>query len=253
MLGKGIGYGKKVGEWVAQEQISQIFASVHDDKAQMFIDEMNQIPDVYIDIANQLAKRANEQLNITLTQSTYFALLDHLCFAVQRFHANMLFANKVYWEIKTYYPKEFTIGEYGIYLLNEQLNVHLPIDEAANIAFHFINAQTHSSHNGLRYAKLVGDIVNLTQYSLTIDLEEQGIHYTRFVTHVKFFVERYLDDMMLVSSDDTIFENVSKQYPKAMDLAYKVNEFVKKTFKKAMTNEELLYLAIHFNRLLSVQ
>lgn len=35
----------------------------------------------------------------------------------------------------------------------------------------------------------------------------------------------------------------------AMQAAYDVNEFVKVKFNKVMTNEELIYLAIHFNRL----
>ena len=54
---------------------------------------------------------------------------------------------------------------------------------------------------------------------------------------------------MLDSKDTEMFEYVANRYPKALAVAYQVNEFVKKKYQKPMTNDELLYLAIHFNRI----
>lgn len=249
LLGKGIGFGKKPGQEVGEEDVSQVFIPVDDAKIQEFVQSIGTADPAYIEIVNQLIKRAEEQLQLKLTPTSYFALLDHLQFAVDRFNENMMFTNKVFWEIKTYYRHEYQLGEIGVKLLNEHFAVEIPEDESANIAFHFINAQMNSkSFKGMEAAKLISDIVNLVGYSLGVDIVNQNIHYTRLVTHIKFFVERYFQNQMLDSKDTEMFEYVSNRSPKALSVAYQVNEFVKKKYQKPMTNDELLYLAIHFNR-----
>lgn len=251
LLGKGIGFGKKPGQEVGEESVSQVFIPADDAKIQEFVQSIGTVDPAYIEIVNQLIKKAEEQLQLKLTPTSYFALVDHLQFAVARFYDNMMFTNKVSWEIKTYYRQEYQLGELGVKLLNEHFAIEIPEDEAANIAFHFINAQMNAkSFKGMEAAKLTGDIVNLVGYSLGVDIVNQNIHYTRLVTHIKFFVERFFQDQMLDSKDAEMFEYVSNRYPKALAVAYQVNEFVKKKYQKAMTNDELLYLAIHFNRIL---
>ena len=37
----------------------------------------------------------------------------------------------------------------------------------------------------------MGDIVHIVQYALNKDLSKDSVHYVRFVTHVRFFVERF--------------------------------------------------------------
>ena len=250
LLGKGIGFGKKPGQEVGEEAVSQVFIPADDAKIQEFVQSIGTVDPAYIDIVNQLIKKAEEQLQLKLTPTSYFALVDHLQFAVDRYHENMMFTNKVFWEIKTYYRQEYQLGELGVKLLNEHFAIEIPEDESANIAFHFINAQVNAkSFKGMEAAKLISDIVNLVGYSLGVDIVNQNIHYTRLVTHIKFFVERYFQDQMLDSKDTEMFEYVSHRYPKALAVAYQVNEFVKKKYQKPMTNDELLYLAIHFNRI----
>lgn len=251
LLGKGIGFGKKPGQAVGEESVSQVFIPVDDAKIQEFVHSIGTVDPAYIEIVNTLIKKAHEQLQLKLTPTSYFALVDHLQFAVVRYHDQLMFTNKVFWEIKTYYRKEYQLGELGVKLLNEHFAIEIPEDEAANIAFHFINAQMNAkSFKGMEAAKLISSIVNLVGYSLGVDLVQQNIHHTRLVTHIKFFVERYFQDQMLDSNDTEMFEYVANRYPKALAVAYQVNEFVKKKYQKPMTNDELLYLAIHFNRIL---
>ena len=75
----------------------------------------------------------------------------------------------------------------------------LPEEEASNIAFHLINAQSASADNqdGLKKAKLIGIIVNLVRYSIQQDVNTNSIHYSRFITHVRFFVDRFFTEGLL--------------------------------------------------------
>lgn len=250
LLGKGIGFGKKVGEVVLEKDISQIFVPIENSTMEQFIQNISEYNPIFFDITNKLIKKAKELLNVEVTEAIYFALLDHLQFVMERYYQNMLISNKVFWEIKTYYANEYFIGEYGVQLLNEQFNVTIPIEEAANIAFHFINAQgTNRRTQGMVYAKLIGELMHLVEKQHYVQFDLKNVNHSRFMTHLKFFVERYIDNLMLDSDDTILFDNISKQYPEAMKVAYDINEYIKVKYNKVMTNEELIFLAIHFNRL----
>ncbi|HZH58799.1 MAG TPA: PRD domain-containing protein, partial [Metabacillus sp.] len=250
---KGIGYGQKVGNIIKENQADQMFFPVENIKVKEFIGLLDSIPPEFIELTQQIVSYAEDKLKTNLNTSIYFMLMDHLNFAVERYHKGINITNKVYWEIKNYYAEEFEIGVYALKLMNDKFNIDLPIEEAANIAFHLINAQGEQkeSRNGMRYARMIGSIVNLTRYSFNIDLDEDNIHYTRFITHVKFFVERFYSDKMLDDKDNVLFKQLASLYPQAMDGAFKIKDYIKQVNGKDIPNEELAYLAVHIHRLIT--
>lgn len=84
LLGKGIGFGRKPGQAVGEEPVSQVFIPVDDAKIQEFVHPIGAVAPAYIEIVNTLIKKADEQLQLRLTPTSYFALVDHLQFAVVR-------------------------------------------------------------------------------------------------------------------------------------------------------------------------
>lgn len=253
VFGKGIGYGKKTGSQIDENEVDQTFVPVDDVKVKEYLGVLDAIAPVYVELTRDIMAYAENKLQTKLNPGTYFMLMDHLSFAVERFKKDIKITNKVFWEIKNFYPEEFEIGLFALRLMNERLEVELPQEEAANIAFHLINAQggQSESKDGMRYAKLIGAIVNLVRYSLHIDLDGDNIHYTRFITHVKFFVERFYADRMLTAKDDLLFEQIATLYPQAMDGAFKIKDYMKQVHGKVITNDELTYLAVHIHRLMS--
>lgn len=253
LIGKGIGYGQKVGNIIKENQVDQMFIPIENIKIKEFIGLLDAIPPEFVELTQKIVTYAEEKLNTKLNTSIYFMLMDHLNFAVERYKKNINITNKVYWEIKNYYPEEFEIGVYALKRMNEKFQIDLPVEEAANIAFHLINAQGEQkeSKNGMRYAKLIGGIVNLTRYTFNINMDEDNIHYTRFITHVKFFVERFYSDKMLDDKDNVLFKQLASLYPQAMDGAFKIKEYIKRVNGKDIPNEELAYLAVHIHRLIT--
>ncbi|TWE01226.1 BglG family transcriptional antiterminator [Neobacillus bataviensis] len=253
LFGKGIGYGQKAGNVIEEHQADQMFLPVENIKVKEFLGLLDTIPPVFIELTQQIVNFAEEKLNTKLNTGIYFTLMDHLNFAVERYKKNINITNRVYWEIKNYYSEEFDIGVYALKQMNEKLNIKLPIEEAANIAFHLINAQGEKkeSKDGMKFAKMIGSIVNLVRYTLNININTENIHYTRFITHVKFFVERFYTDKMIDEKDNVLFEQIANLYPQAMDGAFKVKEYIKQVHEKTIPNAELAYLAVHIHRLIS--
>lgn len=253
LFGKGIGYGQKAGDTVEEHQVDQIFVPVENVKVKEYLGVLDAIPPVYVELTGQIVAYAEKQLQTKLNTGIYFTLMDHLHFAVERYHKKIAIANKVFWEIKNYYAEEFAIGLFSLDLIKEKLDIEMPKEEAANIAFHLINAQTgeKESKDGMKMAKMISSIVNLVRYSMNIDMDTENVHYTRFVTHVKFFVERFYTDKMLEDTDNILFEQIASLYPQAMDGAFKIKEYMNQVYRKTIPNEELTYLAVHIHRLIS--
>ncbi|RAS91010.1 transcription antiterminator BglG (plasmid) [Priestia endophytica] len=253
LLGKGIGYGQKSGNIIEEHEADQMFIPIENIKVKEFLGLLNSISPVFIELTQQIVSYAEGKLNMKLNTGIYFTLMDHLNFAVARYKKNINITNRVYWEIKNYYAEEFKIGVFALNLMNEKLHIDLPIEEAANIAFHLINAQGEQkeSKDGMRYAKMIGSIVNLIRYTSNIDMDDENIHYTRFITHVKYFVERFYANKMLEDKDNILFNQLANLYPQAMSGAFKVKEYIEQVHGKTIPNEELAYLAVHIHRLIN--
>ncbi|CAM5730277.1 Transcription antiterminator LicT [Streptomyces afghaniensis] len=253
LLGSGIGYGKKVGSVIEENKADQMFIPVENVKVKEFLSLLDAMPSIFIELTQQIVNYAEHKLNTKLNTGIYFTLMDHLHFAVERYKKNINITNRVYWEIKNYYTEEFEIGVHALKLLNEKLHIEMPIEEAANIAFHLVNAQgeKQESKDAMKTARMIGSIVNLVRYTLNINSDEKNVHYTRFITHVKFFVERFYSDSMLEDKDNVLFDQIASLYPQAMDGAFKIKEYIKQVYETTIPNEELAYLAVHIHRLIS--
>lgn len=250
VLGKGIGFGKKAGEIIEESHVDQIFLPENKRIAHI-LELIEEIPFIYFDMTKKIILMAQKRLNKTLTSNLYLTLTDHIHFAVERAQSGQIVANKLYWEIKHYYPEEYEIGLLAITQINDAFQVDLPKEEASNIAFHLINAQSESeSADSFRYAKMISSLVNMVKYSVNFDIETTSIHYTRFITHIRFFVERFYSDQLIEDTDDELYHQMLMLYPHAMELAIKLNEYIQKMYGKTIPNEEVVYLAVHINRLM---
>lgn len=250
LLGKGIGYGKKAGESVPDDGANRVFVPA-DGLDGRHAEEVFSAADARVtEVTQEIVSEAERLLGIQFPASIYPLLADHLSFAIDRAKQGVRITNRVYWEIKNYYPDEFRAGEAGIGLVRDRLGIQLPEEEAANLAFHFSNARSpESDYDTMRYAKVMGQLINLVVFSLNRTIDTKSIHYLRFVTHVKYFVERYFSGSMLADDDGVLFAHVSATNPRELEIARKIASYMEKTYGKPLPQQELLYLLIHIARL----
>ena len=157
--------------------------------------------------------------------------------------------NALMWEIKRFYPQEYAIGLYTLRLIYDRMGLSLPDSEAGFIALHFVNAQ-YSTHmkETLNLPHIMRDIMDIVKSELNIELNENSIHYERFLTHVKFLIQRLYKKEML-HDDDTVFEDMMKEkYPKEFACGKKVARYIESETHSKITRMEMTYLAIHIKR-----
>ncbi|MCJ0590915.1 CAT RNA binding domain-containing protein, partial [Enterococcus cecorum] len=113
VLGKGIGFGKKVGMEIDPTTIEKSYEAINSPEAKQMMGLIHEIPEEYFEIANKIIEKAKTILSKDLNQMILFNLTDHIFFAIERYREGMIFSNKISYEIKTYYPNEYSIGLYA--------------------------------------------------------------------------------------------------------------------------------------------
>ncbi|HBJ2608396.1 antitermination protein BlgG [Clostridium botulinum] len=251
VMGKGLGFRRKSGEEIDVDKIEKIFVLKNETATKEYVKLIEETPNEYIEITNDLIQYANNKLGGKLNDQIFITLIDHISYALTRYKKNITLQNRLLWELKKFYPEEFKIGKYAVEYINDKLNVNLPEEEAGNIAFHFVNAQTDEAamQNTMLTIKMLKDIFNIIQYKFNITIDKDSLNYSRFLTHLQFFVQRLLDNTFIESKETFIFEQIAKEYPEEVKCAKLIGEYVKKILNKKISNDELLYLTIHLVRI----
>lgn len=250
LLGKGLGYGRKPGEEVGPVGADQVFVPVEKAWLGQIQELASEISPQLIEVTQEIVAEAERLLGVKLSKKIYLVLADHLNFAIERMREGMRITNRVFWEIKNYYPDEFRAGLVGLSLVQSRLGIELPEEEAANLAFHFANARSDGEdYDSMRYAKVMGQIVNLTLLSLNRNVDTKSIHYLRFVTHVKYFVERCFTGHQLNDQDGALYDQLAREHTREAEIAHKIARFMKEQHGIEVTQDEVVYLLVHLSRL----
>jgi len=243
------GLAEKKGDAISESEIEKVFKINENEMLLKFQDMIADIPIERIRLTDDVISYAVNVEKLKLSQNIYITLVDHINFAIERFKEGMTPENALMWEIKRFYPQEYALGLYTLRLIHDRMGLSLPDSEAGFIALHFVNAQ-YSTHmkETLSLPHLMRDIMDIVKSELNVELNENSIHYERFVTHVKFLIQRLYRNEML-HDEDMIFENMMRdKYPKEFDCGKKIAKYIEVETNSKITRMEMTYLAIHIKR-----
>ena len=86
------------------------------------------------------------------------------------------------------------------------------------------------------------------KYQLTLEYDEESLSYHRFVTHLKFFSQRLLNRTVVADDDLSLHQAVKENYQLAWQCAEKIARHLVNRYQRQLTNEEIMFLAIHIER-----
>jgi transcriptional antiterminator len=249
VIGKGIGFSKKHGDPILDDQVDKLFV-LNDENEQKqyktllsYIDEntIEIINDVIVHIGNRFDNRLNEHIHVALT--------DHIAFAVKRLQQGMDIRNPFLTETQTLYPKEFTVAEEVIEVINKSLNIHLPEGEVGFVALHIHSALTNKSVSDIKkHSELINTLMNMVQQSFDLGFDTKSINYLRLVRHLRHAIERIsMGDIM--EEQERLAKVLKEEYPVCYNLAWKLIKVMQNTLDKPVPHAEAVYLTMHLQRL----
>jgi transcriptional antiterminator, bglG len=250
VMGKGIGFGKKAGEEIDETKIEKVF-SLPDESTSQFMQVVKDMPYEYIRTAELVIAYARETLGYHLSKNIYVTLTDHLGYAIERKRQGIVVANELSWEMKKFYNAEFQVGLKALDIVKQELDVELPEDEAGFIAMHLVNAQMGGQMNQSRnMPAMIKDILNIVRYTFQVELDEKSLSYERFVTHLRFFVQRVISREDSERNDEEFDQLIADRFPHSYECAQKIKSYMKKKLDYEVSDVEISYLAVHIHRVI---
>ena len=95
---------------------------------------------------------------------------------------------------------------------------------------------------------MLQELLQYIQREMESDYDEDSIHYERFLSHLKFLVRRVCSHELLPDDDMEFAASLENKYPREFACGRKVAEFIKDKYGDTITEEEIMYLAIHIKR-----
>ena len=94
----------------------------------------------------------------------------------------------------------------------------------------------------------MGDILDIAQGELGIRFDENSLHYERFVTHIKFLIQRIYRSELLEDQDQELGEMMRRKYPREYQCSRRIAAYIGQETGHELSGDEIMYLAIHIRR-----
>lgn len=249
-FGKGISFPKMPYEITDLSVIERTFYDVS--PQQMLL--LNEIPAEIIALTIEIINKASRVLKISFRDSLVFALADHINFAIERTKKGLVLPNPMGFEIPHLYPEETQLGRWAVGLIYRRLYIRVPDVEASNIAMHFINAKEmtlkQEEEERIQF-QAVSDITDLLENEFSCIFDQTEFNYARFVSHLIYLLKRQSAESIRHSENIQMLNSMKNRFPKSFQAALKIQHYLRTLLGIQIHEEELLYLMIHINRLIS--
>ncbi|MEO1769211.1 PRD domain-containing protein [Candidatus Enterococcus ferrettii] len=251
LIGRGIAFRKKVGETVQKDKIEKTFVVDSPNVTDRFVQLIEEVPVNRLEMVTVIIKNAEVELKKNFDGNTYIGLADHINYAVNRFRKGETIRNALLLEIKKFYPKEYAAGLQALETIAYYEGIELNEDEVGFIALHFINGGLgNDTTQTLLTAETLQKIVLIVEDCLGIQLDMDSLNYIRFVTHLKFFIQRVIINEPRREAVPEMFDQVVQFYPKATESVGIIKSYLQDKLHCQIYPEEEMYLILHVQRLI---
>jgi transcriptional antiterminator len=249
VIGKGIGFAKKQGDVIVDDQVDKLFVLKDENEQKQYRTLLTYIDEKTIEIINDVIVHIGNRFENKLNEHIHVALTDHIAFAVKRLQQGMDIKNPFLIETQTLYPKEFTVAEEVIEVVNKSLNIHLPEGEVGFVALHIHSALTNKSVSDIKkHSELINTLMHMIQQALDLPIDTKSINYLRLVRHLRHAIERIsLGDIM--EEQERLAKVLKEEYPVCYNLAWKLIKVMQNALNKPVPHAEAVYLTMHLQRL----
>lgn len=241
VFGKGVGVRKPPCD-VDVKNIERTFYKVDPRYIEMIQNADDRIISIAMDLKNICDKK-----NIVTSSNLLFSLIDHISFAIERNNKGIYFSLPISKDINYMFQNEMAIGRYAIGQIKERLGIVLPKEEASYIAMDIVNSETEVSNQQNREDKMIENITDIIEQNMNFKIDRDGASYSRFVSHMHYLLKKVFNDEKNLYS--SLISTVKQNYPADYSCAIKVKEYLDKNQYGPLSEDEVLFITMHINRL----
>ena len=249
VMGRGLGFQVKPGTELNLDAAEKIFRMESQEQVLKLQNLISRIPAGLLELCTHIVDYAGATLGRRLNQSIYLTLTDHIQFAIERCRQNQNLHNALLTEVRVFYPEEYTIGCYALEQISRKMDLNLPVDEAASIALHLVNAEYDRSMNAtMRAAQVLQPMVDLLTKDESLQLNRSGLRYNELIVHLKFMAMEAFTSLEAGGDLPLPDRAYLEKMPEAWSCAKRICDYLSKESGKTISGPEAACLAICIQR-----
>ena len=247
LFAKGIGFGKKPGYVIPKGiKVDKIFTIADSDNIENLNTMIEKVDNDFFVVCEEAIYEISEKINQELNESIHIGLIDHLSFAIKRLKNNEEIENPFLVEIETLYSKEYMLADMVAKKVGAYCNVDIPDGEIAFIALHIHSAINNGKiSNTLKNSYLGSTIVEHVEDRLNIEIDRKSLDYARFLTHIKFAIQRIMENIHI---NNELTKIIKSSYKESFSIAEEVAEIIEDELGIKVMEDEVTFLTIHIER-----
>lgn len=248
LCSKGIGFGKKINDLIPTNlNIEKVYCIEDKSNAHKFNQLMGYIDSELIGLCEEIICMMSRELNEELNEKIHISLIDHIAFALNRLKKKDEILNPFLIETETLYKQEFEVAKKAIKMLEKRTGIPIPDGEIGFITLHIHSARQYGRlSNTLKYTFLSNKVVNYIESELVIKIDRQSIDYARFITHLRFAIERIMKNTPIKND---LLNTIRTKYNESYKFAEKVSKIIEEELHMKVAEDEVGYLAIYIEKL----
>lgn len=248
IMGKGVGFGKKISERVEISENEAVYSLQKSTERGEAKKLATSIGPVYLEIANEILDEAERVFN-TIDRSILFPLADHIEYAVKRIKNKEQISNPLTDDIRILFYKEFKVADVIRPIIQKRLGVEMNLDEVGYVALHIHSAiQDANVSQAMQMARAVRECVTLVEQNAGKQIDVLSLSYNRLMNHVRNMVARVMNNEELKLNMN---DYMGIKFPHAFETAKYICGQIEQLLKCKLNDAEIGYLAMHIERVTS--
>ncbi len=251
LIGKGIGFGKKVSERfeISQDVECTVYSLQEQTERGKAMELLKSIDPVFLEIAEKVLTKSEEVFG-KIDRRILFPMADHIAFAVQRIRANEQISNPLTDDIRALFHMEYKTAECVKDILWEMLQVEIDEHEVGYVALHIHSAiEDENVALSMQIAMAVRECIRMIEEETGQTIDVMSLSYNRLMNHIRYMVARSIKGEKLKLNMN---DYMSVKFPKSYGMAVEVCKQLEKQLHRntPLDEVEIGYLAMHIERVL---
>ncbi|TFC39078.1 PRD domain-containing protein [Cryobacterium sp. TMT2-14] len=250
LMGRGLGFQLLPTDTIDPAKVEKTFILDQGAGAEHARQLLTTVPYSVIEAVTTAVDEAERALGRSLGRRLQLAIIDHIQYVLERMQKGIRMPTTSMPELRVLHPQEFAAATVMSQSVGASLQTALPEEEALFLTMHILNA-TRDEPNGTAALlfRRVQHVVTTVEGGLGVKLDPVSPDYARFILHIQFLLQRLVAKAMLRGSDTSFFEFAKHSYPRSYAIAADIKSYVSAATGSDLTDEELLYVIVHVERL----
>lgn len=245
LLGKGIGFGKKINERIIAEDDVQIYTIQQKTDTDSVKEIINSIDPKFLEITNSIIMEAEKQFG-EIDKNILCPLANHIAFAVERMKNKEIISNPLNEEIKALFSEEYKVAYKAKAVVKEIADAEMSDDEIGYIALHIHSAlENEKVSHAMQTAALVKDCISIIEKNVGKKIDMNSLAYNRLMSHIKYMIARTIKgETIQLDMNDYVQQKFSRSFIISKYICSKIGLEI----NKELNDVEIGYLAMHIER-----